>query len=1061
MAEGEGERTPAGRGAVAWLAAPLRVLASAIGVALALLALAAALVLAISRGWQRERLTRVVEWGAERALGRTLRIGALRGSLFPEIELDSVELGPEPSEPESRTGLSLAHLRIELVPGALPRGELDLALLRVSGLRAEAVMPETRAAEQPARTLRERIEAIALPEAPLPIRLRRVEIDDARITLREGARSAHASASAPAPSGAAQLPSGARYAVEVELAGRDLALPWTARESERGLLRARGRVVAGGLAAPLPETAALDSKAELAGGRLAFESAELHTPRGSAVLEALELKLAGWLEGRGIADVEWSFGELRIASPELDALLRGRGDRDRIETLSVDASIPELTKVAGLATALRNVSGSIALRAKASGAYSSPDLELALEGPLALRESGVSRPGDSQRGWLDLSLASRAVFPLGGLGPELAGSLALRALALPDVAIDALEIQLATRAQDYVLRASARARGRQQLSLDAVLSRAPLGRALASRSLRADALARELAGDARTRLVLALAETDLTSLAPWLPPAARDVTARVRADLALAGDNPTPSLTGALEVRGPALVPHTEIDAVHLALASEPARYAISLRAHSPLRAWLTGGIWLPRARFESLLSAAQSLDLQALARELLADGRSRAELRSADLDVALAERWLPREIRDLAGRTRFELEASGASPEPRYAGWLEIERASLRIPILKRKFEPIAARVELEPGAIALRRFEVGSAGSGASASGRVELDGATPRAAELALAFEHFALSRNRIARADVSGAVTLAGAIDALSLRGELAAEKVRVRVESAEDPALREIRVLAADLDREAPDQIVEGAAPIESWVTRALDAIRVDVALSVPRKTQIRGGGASLEVEGRVAVRREPGAAPVLIGSASAVRGRYVFQRNRFRVRSGTVTFDGTPGVDPLVDAEAVRRVSGTQLIAHLGGRLSAPELRFTSEPPLPQDDVLALLLFGRPTAEIGSGEASGVQGMAASLAAGVAFQELGGDELGSLLPVDTFDIGLGDEEQGASLEVGKYLSDRLFVSVGQSVGRTTGTRARAELSLTPHWSVLTDFSSDASSGADIEWSIEY
>jgi autotransporter translocation and assembly factor TamB len=1038
-----------------WLVAPLRVLATLVGASLALLALAATLVLAISRGWQRERVTRVVEWGVEQVFGRTLRIGALRGSLYPELEFSDVELGADSGDPEHSPALTLAHLRLELVPGALSRGELAVRLLRVAGLRVEVVSAAEKKPEQPEPTLREQIAALALPELPFPIRLQRIEIDDAAIALREADPRGPISGV-----GAAEPPSDTRYSIHTSLAGADLALPWTPRESERALLRARAHVVATGIAAPLPESGALDFAIELAGGRLALESIEAHTPRGSAVLESSELGLAGWLEGRGFSEIRWSVGQLRIASPELDAIARGRGTAERIAGLSIEASAPDLTKIPALAERIPGLSGSLGLRAVVSGAVAAPDVELSLEGPLALRNSAAAAIGSAQRGWFELGFATRAVYPISAMGPELRGTLALRGLELSEVRIDAIALALDTRADDYALRASALSGGREALSLDATLPRAPLGRALAARNLRGAALVRELVGDARTRLSLTLAEADSAALDRWLPPALRDRSARVTAQLKLAGARPTPALSGALALRAPALVPHTEINALKLTLSSETERYAIALRADSAIRPWLEGGVWLPRSRFETLFAAA-TIDAPALGRELLADSRVRAELRSAALDLSLAERWLPRELRDLGGHVRLELAAEGADPEPRYSGWIEIERASVRVPILRRVFEPVAARLEIASGVVSLQRFEVGKPGAGASASGRVLLDGLTPRSAEIALTLDHLALSRNRIARADVSGELTLSGPIDALALRGELEAEKVRVRIDSAEDPGLREIRVLAAELAPEVSDAIVEGEELGESLLTRAGDALSVDVALRVPRKTQLRGGGASLEVEGRVALRREPGSAAVLVGNASAIRGRYVFQRNRFRVRSGSVSFDGSPGVDPLIDAQAVRRVRGTQLIAHLGGRLSAPELHFTSEPPLPQDEVLALLLFGRPVSELGSGQASGVQGAAATLAAGVAFQELGGDELESILPVDSFDVGLGDEDEGASLEVGKYLGDRLFVSVGQSVGRTEGTRARAELSLTPNWSVLTDFSSEDFSGVDIEWSIEY
>jgi autotransporter translocation and assembly factor TamB len=49
--------------------------------------------------------------------------------------------------------------------------------------------------------------------------------------------------------------------------------------------------------------------------------------------------------------------------------------------------------------------------------------------------------------------------------------------------------------------------------------------------------------------------------------------------------------------------------------------------------------------------------------------------------------------------------------------------------------------------------------------------------------------------------------------------------------------------------------------------------------------------------------------------------------------------------------------------------LAKPDLRLVSDPPLGETDVLAVLLFGRPTSELGSSEAAGLQRLTVGLVA--------------------------------------------------------------------------------------------
>ena len=137
------------------------------------------------------------------------------------------------------------------------------------------------------------------------------------------------------------------------------------------------------------------------------------------------------------------------------------------------------------------------------------------------------------------------------------------------------------------------------------------------------------------------------------------------------------------------------------------------------------------------------------------------------------------------------------------------------------------------------------------------------------------------------------------------------------------------------------------------------------------------------------------------------------------------------------------------------GRVSEPELTLSSSPQLPQEEILAQLLFGR-----GLSEVSALQ--AAQMAAAVATLTGKNDGLAASIR-NSFgldDIDLQTSETGtSSLKVGKYLSEKIYTDVtinneGQSV-------INLNLDATPSVTVKGSASSDGETGLGVFFERDY
>ncbi|EQD35259.1 protein containing DUF490, partial [mine drainage metagenome] len=123
---------------------------------------------------------------------------------------------------------------------------------------------------------------------------------------------------------------------------------------------------------------------------------------------------------------------------------------------------------------------------------------------------------------------------------------------------------------------------------------------------------------------------------------------------------------------------------------------------------------------------------------------------------------------------------------------------------------------------------------------------------------------------------------------------------------------------------------------------------------------------------------------------------------------------------------SVMYLSPTIVTLRITGFADAPNISLSSNPELPQDDLLALLLFGKPASQLTPYELAETGAALASLSG------LGGSGAGSLNPLTwirrhlglntlsvasaapgTGGAGGGTQTGGTSVTAGKYLSNRV------------------------------------------------
>ncbi|MEM6851387.1 MAG: translocation/assembly module TamB domain-containing protein, partial [Pseudomonadota bacterium] len=308
--------------------------------------------------------------------------------------------------------------------------------------------------------------------------------------------------------------------------------------------------------------------------------------------------------------------------------------------------------------------------------------------------------------------------------------------------------------------------------------------------------------------------------------------------------------------------------------------------------------------------------------------------------------------------------------------------------------------------------------------------------------------------IASADLA----LAGGPGDFLLSGAIDLENVDAVIPdtSAAGPASApEVEVVLVDEDWRPID------APEDRGLPAGPEAVKLDLAISAPGRLFVRGRG--LESEWRTDLTVTGSAAePRVRGSVGVKRGALELAGRRFDITRGTASFQGAEEIDPLLDVIAETETQG-DVIARLGvtGTATQPEIELSSEPALPEPDIMALILFGRPANDLTPIEALQAAEAAATLSGA---GPLGGvgvfDSARRSLGLDTLGVGYDDESGDVDVSVGKYINDDIFVSASQDSAGAAGEIA-VEYDITRTLSLKTVADQNNDQNIQIIWQRDY
>jgi autotransporter translocation and assembly factor TamB len=429
----------------------------------------------------------------------------------------------------------------------------------------------------------------------------------------------------------------------------------------------------------------------------------------------------------------------------------------------------------------------------------------------------------------------------------------------------------------------------------------------------------------------------------------------------------------------------------------------------------------------------------------------------SSSIDLGLIE-GLTDTVRQLSGKVILDVKAIGTSRDVHASGTVGITDAAFLVTSTGSRYKNGRASLALSSDRIDVNSFHVedgagrpldlhGSLGTHELRVGELEIDVNT----------RNFEVLRNEFGRVNIDAALELRGSLEMPRVQGKLTIDSGSANVD-----AILERALFQPYSTEPLSLATLDAASALNPW-----NRLVIDVSLHIPKNLRLVGqdvqitqgtpiglGDINLRVGGDLYLYRDAGDPVSVTGSLDSISGWYRFQGKRFDIDPGTSSINFRGDLNPELDVNVTRNISGVLTRLSVTGELRSPELRLSSTPPLDASDVLSLILFNTSASDLTAVQQQELAVRAGAIAAGFLATPLI-SAIQRSLGLDILEVDpTGTTGVGPQVTIGEELAPGLVARFSRQFGQDVFDEAVVEYALSRMLRIRATFS-DATSLAII------
>lgn len=423
----------------------------------------------------------------------------------------------------------------------------------------------------------------------------------------------------------------------------------------------------------------------------------------------------------------------------------------------------------------------------------------------------------------------------------------------------------------------------------------------------------------------------------------------------------------------------------------------------------------------------------------------------SGRVPLQIANAMLAERDTRLSGIALVNAQLGGSRDTPKLDGEIRFEDATVRDANSGTTLQKVNGTARITETALQIASVRgIGDKGGEVSLHGAISWSSPSAKIDALTITLDRLKIDDKKQVSGELDGSLVVNGPIDNLMATGRIDLKRLDVLV-----PEQLPRSVAALNLKHvNAPPQFTKRSGRNDEPQSQGGNSIiGLQIVISALDRISIRGRGLDAMLGGELKLRGTSNE-PVAEGAFQLVQGRLSLLGRQLDFERGTAAFAGT--LEPYLDMEAVAEADGVTITVTVSGPASRPEFKFSSQPDLPDDEILARLVFNKSLIKL-------TPMQIAQLASEV--DKIGGltsgpgmlDKLKSTIGIDRLDV-TSEKNGDTAISAGSYVGDSTYVGVRQGLSAGS-SRIIIDHDLTKNLKARGEVGADGNSklGIGVEW----